>query len=392
MKLRLQCTASSRQKNWAKRWAEYRRRFRLRYRNSRPVERGRYPIERVVSGERFSDVTVEVTRAGKPDRCWVHSIRSLVITDDSNEPDYLVLIIKDETDRFEAEERFESTFNANPAPAIIARLSDQCFVRVNQGFLDMTGYDRNDLMGKSIREIDVLAEAERRDLALERLREGKTIPQMESLSFQLPKGAHKFVIIAGEPIEIADEKCILFTFADLDPRKNAETALRQSEERFEKSFRLSPVAAAICQLTGLKLIDVNEAFKTLIGHGEEEIVGRTPSELRLWADKAAQRQLEQAMERTGSIRNLDLQLRAKDDTVIDCLVSADIVTIHDERCVLCVMQDITERKRSQDELVAAIESVMTDTSWFSRSIVEKLAALRQSSHAYPAGADLGGPR
>ena len=225
---------------------EYRRRFRLRYRNNRPVERGRYPIERVIAGESFSDVTVEVTRSAKPDRCWVHSIRSLVITDDSKEPDYLVLIIKDETQRFEAEERFESAFNANPAPAIICRLSDLCFVRVNDGFLEMTGYDRNDLIGNSMREIDVLADAENHDLARQRLKEGKTIPQMEAY-LPLPGGVSKFVIVAGEPIEIADEDCILFTFADLDGRKNAENALRQSEERFEKAFRLSPVPAVDLQ-------------------------------------------------------------------------------------------------------------------------------------------------
>ena len=46
----------------------YRRRFRLRYRNNRPVERGKYPIERVAAGENFSDVIVEVTRAGNPEQ------------------------------------------------------------------------------------------------------------------------------------------------------------------------------------------------------------------------------------------------------------------------------------------------------------------------------------
>jgi DNA-binding NarL/FixJ family response regulator len=51
-------------------------------------------------------------------------------------------------------------------------------------------------------------------------------------------------------------------------------------------------------------------------------------------------------------------------------------------------QDITDRKRSQDELVAAIEAVMADTSWFSRSVVEKLAALRQTSRPPALRADL----
>jgi PAS domain S-box-containing protein len=130
-------------------------------------------------------------------------------------------------------------------------------------------------------------------------------------------------------------------------------------------------------------------FQTLTGYIDEEVVGRSLAELRLWFDKTAQRQFEQELEKTGSIRSLDLQVRAKDETIVDCLVSADTVIIHDERCVLCVIQDITDRKRSQDELVAAIEAVMADTSWFSRTVVEKLAALRQSSRAGPSGGDLG---
>jgi PAS domain S-box-containing protein len=365
---------------------EYRRRFRLRYRNNRPVERGRYPIERVVAGESFSDVTVNVARASKPDQQWVHSIRSLVITDDAHEPDYLVLIIKDETERFEAEERFESAFNANPAPAVICRVSDLCYVKVNPGFLEMTGYARDDVIGCSFHDIDVLTDAEKRDLALERLKEGRTIPQMGSC-LPLPGGGLKFVIVAGEPIEIAEENCILFTFADLDPRRKAETALRQSEERFAKSFRLSPVPAVICTLDGFKLIEVNEAFKTMTGYAEEEVAGRSAADLRLWSEKAARQRFEQAIQNTGGVRNIDLQLRAKDDTLVDCLVSADTVTINDEPCVLCVIQDITERKRSEDELITAIETVMADTSWFSRRIVEKLAALRQTSRPQAIGAE-----
>jgi DNA-binding NarL/FixJ family response regulator len=41
-----------------------------------------------------------------------------------------------------------------------------------------------------------------------------------------------------------------------------------------------------------------------------------------------------------------------------------------------VMLDITERKRSEADVVAAIEAVMRDTSWFSQTVIEKLANLR----------------
>jgi PAS domain S-box-containing protein len=178
---------------------------------------------------------------------------------------------------------------------------------------------------------------------------------------------------------------MLFTFADLDPRKKAETALRQSEERFAKSFRLSPMPATICTLDGLKIIEANESYAKFTGYSEGEIIGRSATELGLWRDRSTEQRLQQTIEKEGSVHHFDLSLRAKDGASLDCILSAESVTINDQPCVLCVMQDITDRKRSEDELIAAIEAVMADTSWFSRSIVEKLAALRQTSRPVSLG-------
>ena len=135
---------------------EYRARFQLKYRNNRRLTKGQYPIERIVSGEAFHDVVVEVTPPGADTPGWVHRVRSLVLTDDAGEPDYLVLILHDDTERFAAEERFESSFNVNPAPAVICRLSDRLFVKVNRGFLELTGFTRDDVINQGLAEIDIL--------------------------------------------------------------------------------------------------------------------------------------------------------------------------------------------------------------------------------------------
>ncbi len=74
---------------------DYRKRFKLRYRNNHPLSDDGYPIERLVAGEIFSDVVVEVrTEAGEALE-WVHWVRSLVLTDAAGTPETLVLIIQD---------------------------------------------------------------------------------------------------------------------------------------------------------------------------------------------------------------------------------------------------------------------------------------------------------
>ncbi len=357
---------------------EYRARYELRYRNQHKLPAGNYPLDRLVSGEAFSEVVVEVKRAGA-DKHWVHQIRSLVLTDPHGRPDCLVLVLDDQTERFSAEERFESMFAANPAPAIIARLSDMQYIKVNQGFLEMTGYARDGLIGRTVPEIDVLEGATDRDLAGRRLRAGATIPQMEAW-LQVADGSTRSVIVAGHPIEIGDAACMLFSFVDLSFREHAERALHHSEARFAAAFRMAPGPMAIISLDGLRLVDVNDAFAAATGWQREELIGRPESEIGLWSGRPGE-DLSRLIRQTGHLSSIDVPVRAKDGSGTNYLLSAETVTIDGEACVLTVMLDISERKRTEAELLVAIEAVMQDTSWFGQRIVEKLTSLTRRDAA-----------
>lgn len=351
----------------------YRERFVLRYRNHHVLTRT--PIERVLAGETFDEVIVNVRRTDRPDFDVMQRIRSLVITDAAGEPDCLVLILTDVTSQFEAEDRFEKTFHANPAPAVICRLSDLRHVKVNLGFLEMTGYRSADIVGSSVYEIDVLNEARNRSLAIARLNAGETIPQMEAC-LRLPDGGTRFVIVAGQPIAMGDEPCMLFTFADLELRKKAETALRHSEERFATAFRLTPVPTLLCRADDLSVIGINQAFTRIFGHPDDTVVGQGLDAMGLWANSVQRERFGTDLAAQGSILGFEACLRTCDGVELDCLVSAERVTIGDEACLLAVLQDISDRKRSERELFDAIEAVMADTSWFSRGLIEKLGSLR----------------
>lgn len=366
--------------------SEYRDRFELHYRNHHKLPAGDYPMDRVVSGEAFTEVVVEVGRHGT-DKRWVHQIRSLVLTDARGQPDCLVLVMEDQTERFSAEQRFERAFSANPAPALIVRLSDMRYVKVNAGYLEMTGHPHGAIVGRSMHELDILAGADRRALAVERLHAGATIPQMEA-RLVLPDGDEKVVLLAAQPIEIGDEACMLFTFADLHPRKQAEDALRQSEERFATAFRMAPGPMAIIALDGLRILDVNESFTAATGWRREEVVGRSERDLGLWGNNELRQRLERQVRQTGHVRGVDIRVHGKDGRAGDYLLSAERVTIQRELCVLSVMLDITERKQTETQLLNAIESVMQDTTWFGQKIVEKLTSLTRSGGGGNAEAEL----
>ena len=363
---------------------EYRTRFELRYRDRQLLPADEYPMDRIVAGESITEMIVEVVRLDGAHKHGVQRIRSLVLTDPDGRPDQLALIIDDETDRFEAEKRFERAFSANPAPAIIARLSDMRYVKMNQGFLELTGYLKETLLGRSVHEIDVLEGAMQRDLAIERLHAGDTIPQMEA-RLRIASGGSRMVIVAGQPIEIGDEACMLFTFADLHPRKQAEDALRQSEQRFAAAFRMAPGPMAILALEGMRVLDVNAAFTSATGWRREEVVGRTEAELGLWGSGSPRDDLVRQIRQGGHLRPTDIRCKMKNGRSADFLLSAETVAINDEDCVLTVMQDITERKQTEAELVAAIEAVMQDTSWFGQRIVENLASLTRNRAVDGAG-------
>ena len=276
----------------------YRRRFRLAYRNHHALTAAQYPLRRLLAGQPFDDVVVEVRRSGDDVGFRrVHRLRGLVIADARGRVSLLALVIQDATERFEAEERFERTFAANPAPALICRLSDLRYIMVNEGFLEMSGYARAAVLERSAYEIDVLESADAREQAKAALRDGTTIAQREAV-LRVADGGSKFVIVAGQPIEVGEEACMLFTFIDLDARKQAENALRQSEERFAKAFRLAPVPMFLAESGGLRLVDVNDAFLAATGFGSGETADADE-----WIDARTRRLLAAALGRHGTLRD-----------------------------------------------------------------------------------------
>ena len=138
-------------------------------------------------------------------------------------------------------------------------------------------------------------------------------------------------------------------YNEIEERKQAEKEVRQSEERFSKSFHMSPSANAIARMDGT-YVNVNESFCRSTGYSKEELISRTRAQVGLWADMQDLVFLLNQLKKHGEVNNLESWFHRKDGRKICGLMSARIVTINGEQCIISITHDITKFKKSEEQL------------------------------------------
>src|SRR5690606_17866994 len=91
-------------------------------------------------------------------------------------------------------------------------------------------------------------------------------------------------LLSSQYIELDGQALLLSTFLDTSERKQAEAAVRASEEKFAKAFHSTLDTIVITERDTGRYIEINESFCRETGWNESEIIGRTSSELGIWVD------------------------------------------------------------------------------------------------------------
>lgn len=141
------------------------------------------------------------------------------------------------------------------------------------------------------------------------------------------------------------------TCRDITDQKNAEEALRKSEEQFSKAFKASPNALVISRLKDGYILEVNDAFISGIGYSRDELIGHSTISLDLYADSEMRDRLVSLMKQAHRIRDAEVPLRRKNGEVRIYSFSAEPLRIHGEDCWLTLGRDITEELQAEEERV-----------------------------------------
>ena len=127
-----------------------------------------------------------------------------------------------------------------------------------------------------------------------------------------------------------------------------------AEEKFKIIFRSSPNPIAIATLPDGRFLDVNPSFLKLTGYSQAEVIGRTfadlnPSLTHEMYDGAVQCLLE-----NGSFHNQEYEIHTKEGEARVALISTELIELGGVQCTLSIINDITERKRMEDEFISLV--------------------------------------
>lgn len=283
--------------------------------------------------------------------------------DEQGRPMLLYGTIKDITESKRAdmalrasELRYRTIFLTSIDSIGINRLEDGVTIDVNRAYTEMTGYTREESLGKSAEELSLLIDSEDRE-KIRAMMAAEGVCRNYQIQYRKKNGEYGWGLLSASLIELDGVQCTLSITRNITEERvaaqklfEAQEALRISEERYRTVFQASLDCIAIARLSDQVIIDVNRAYLDLLGFTAEEVLGNTVEGLNLWVDPRDREMMRARGEQEGTFRDTRVRLRKKNGQLIWVLVSASTIEVDHTPCMLAILRDVSEAKAAEDKI------------------------------------------
>jgi diguanylate cyclase (GGDEF)-like protein/PAS domain S-box-containing protein len=258
----------------------------------------------------------------------------------------------------DSEERYRASFE-QAATGILHTSFDGKIIRFNRRFGEMVGYAPDELAGRTFQEITPPGDRPPSRDAFDKLISGAVANASFDKRYVRKDGSLTWVNLTITTQRDSDGRPLHFitVVQDINARKDAEAllavaqeSLRKSEERYRTAFLMTMDAVALNRVADGTYVDCNLAFLTLSGFTREEVIGRTSLELGIWVDGHDREKMLGLIGESGMCRNFEAQFRKKNGGIIFGMMSASVMELDDEPCLLSVTRDMSEARMAENEI------------------------------------------
>jgi PAS domain S-box-containing protein len=227
---------------------------------------------------------------------------------------------------------------------------------VNHRAVEFTGYTEQELLSMPFSSF---IHPDDRAMVVERYQrrlKGERLPSHYRFQLSPKDESTCWVEINVVSIDWDGRPATLNYLTNITERKQAEEALRLSEEKFRKAFFTSPDSICITRLHDGMFVSVNKGFIEMTGYTEEDIAGKTSLEINIWKDPEDRRKIIEGLQANGEVRNYEARFLTKSGEIYGSM-STSIIELNGVPHILNITHDITERKRAEDALLKNAEEL-----------------------------------
>jgi two-component system cell cycle sensor histidine kinase/response regulator CckA len=244
-----------------------------------------------------------------------------------------------------SEEQFKTIFNS-ASDAIMIHDFQGHFLEVNETACKRLGYTRDEFLRMTPVDID---SPEYARLAMQRIDDIQRKGQAVFETVYVTSDGETFPIeLNARVIEFEGKPAILSVARDVTERKNAEQALRDSEEKYSKLFHESNDAIFIHDLEG-NIIDVNQRVIDLLGYEREEVLKLNVRDLHPPGALAQSKEAFDTVTECGHV-NFEIKFKKKSGEIFEADVSSSLFDIGNRKVIQGIVRDLTERRKAEKEL------------------------------------------
>jgi PAS domain S-box-containing protein len=266
-----------------------------------------------------------------------------------------------------SEEKFLTIFQRSPTPTFLLSLPEGRFMDANRAYLDLVGYEKDELMGKTTLELGIVRDEAGRKANYDSL-EAKGYARMVDVINFTKAGEERILMANLERIEIEGCAYVMGTSVDVTERKRAEEELRRSEERFARTFHSNPAGLTITQAEDGRYLDVNESFCKITGYSRAELIGRTTVEIGFFDNPAEREAIIRDLRSGRGIQNFEIAIPDRAGETHQILLSLESIEIEGQDCLLSTCIDVTRRKQAEEELRLLAEALEVERAKLAAAI------------------------
>jgi len=255
---------------------------------------------------------------------------------------------RDMTQHHELQERFAVAFNGSPAAISLTTVDDGIFLEVNPRYLELFGWKREEIIGKSSLDFDLWPSREARNEWRDRLTVSGVLQDYQT-EWRKRDGTPIQISLSAEIGHLGDKPYVVAFILDISERLRAATQIAQLQERLAVAFRAAPVAACITRVADGKMIDVNERLLSEYHATREDLVGKTTIEAGLWRGEDRARMIE-ILQRDGFVVDFESTGTSLDGSQRRISLSAAKIEVNDEPHIVVYIIDISERRAAEEAL------------------------------------------